>query len=211
MDYQDLCKQYGIALTGGIACGKSTVAGVIRDQGYLVVDADQLARQVVAPGSPGLKQIAASFGHELIDADGQLRRAEMRRVIASDPNARSRLEAITHPLIHQAGLVALTEAGITSSPKIWFYEAALIFEIGREHQFHDVWVAHCPHDIQMKRLMTRDSCSQSDAEKMIAAQLPVADKVAKAGLAIDTDLPMEELTENVKTYLQGLKRQNHES
>ena len=204
MDLQHLSKDYGIAITGGIACGKSTIAKIVRDAGHLVIDADQVARDVVAPKSEGLDLIRNQFGEQFV-VDGQLNRMKLRELIISDKDAKKRLESITHPLIHKRSFEVLKKEGFEQSPRIWFYEAALIFEAGRGDQFNRIWVAHCPEDIQISRLCKRDKVSIELARKTIAAQMPVADKVAKADLAIDTNCTLEELSFRIKASLQKLE------
>ena len=206
MDFKELSTQYGIAITGGIACGKSTIARIIAAQNYLVIDADDVARKVVAPSSPGLKEIEARFGLDVVNEDGALNRAALRKIIVSDTHARKDLEAITHPKIHLETENILRKSGLFEKPRFWFYEAALIYEIGRQNQFSQVWVAYCQEEVQVKRIMTRDQCSLDDAKKIIGAQMPVMEKVKKSTLAINTDITKDELGITVKNHLNNLPK-----
>ncbi len=183
----NLTKQFGIALTGGIACGKSEISNEIKRLGYLVIDADQVARQVVAPGTEGLHKLVRLFGQEILEEGGGINRPHVRQIIFNDRFARESIEKILHPLIHQRTLEILTEHNLNLQPKLWFYEAALIFEKQREHEFLEVWVAYCQRDTQVARLMKRDNYSLADAHKIIDAQMPTDKKAARADLVIDTD------------------------
>ncbi len=191
-------KLKGIALTGSIATGKSTVAAILRELGYHVIDADQLARAVVAPGSAVLASIAKQFGLSVIGADGHLDRSKLRNLVFADVGAKEHLEAIMHPAI-RAELYRQLEALIASGYyQAWFYEAALIFEKGLQGDFSAAWVADCPQQVQLQRLMQRDQLDQSRALSMIQGQMPQADKRQKADVVINTALPRDELRENLR-------------
>lgn len=201
MEVGELLKNYGIGLTGGIATGKSTVAHFLRAQGYLVIDADQLARQVVAPGSLGLSQLVAAFGQDILRADGQLDRAKLRQLAFNNPSMKMQLEAITHPLIRDALANELAQRGLTTKPRPFFYEAALLFETGTANKLHAIWATHCPLSKQLARIIARDGAQPDEAQRTLAQQMPAAEKAALATLAIDTDCTLEELAERVKTAL----------
>lgn len=204
MDARALLKSHGIGLTGGIATGKSTVAGLLRARGYLVVDADQLARAVVAPGTPGFEQVVTSFGAGVVTADGSLDRAKLRAIVFKDAEARRRLEAITHPLIRAALAEALAAAGLLETPRPFFYEAALLVETGTHGDFRALWATHCPRKTQLARLMGRDGSTRADAERALASQMPAAEKAARADVAIDTDCTLDELARRVDAALASL-------
>ncbi len=208
MDLAALSHSYGIALTGGIATGKSTIAAVLRRSGQIVIDADQLSRAIVLPGTEGLAAITAHFGPAVLKADGHLDRTAMRRLIFSDDKQRLALEAIIHPRLTAATQAALAAAGLGDQAKIWFYEAALILERGRGGDFREVWVASCPEDVQLQRLMTRDHSSREEAQAIIKAQMPMHQKLRAATRVIDTDCSMAELelrtTATLTALLQSL-------
>ena len=179
-----------IGLTGGIASGKSTVSGMLRELGAQVLDADLLAREVVAPGSPGLAEVAARFPG-VLRSDGTLDRALLGERIFGHPGERAALEAITHPRIRQAFLErtwALQEAGATEV----VYDAALLIE-NRLHVGMDavivVWV---PRDLQRARLMARDGLDEPQAEARLAAQLPLDGKRAEATHVVDNSGTLEQ-------------------
>jgi dephospho-CoA kinase len=194
----------GIGLTGGIGTGKSTVAGLLTGLGVPVADADALARGVTAPGTPGLAQVAAAFGRELIGPDGALDRRRLRAIIFQDPAKRRELERITHPLVHQAMLDWLTKTGLTATPRYFVYEASLLFETGRAAEFRAVWVTTCPREMQLARVMARDGVDRAAAEAALAAQMDPALKAAQASAVIPTDRPLATVRTQVEALLAAL-------
>jgi dephospho-CoA kinase len=171
-----------VALTGGIATGKSFCLAVFERLGAPVIDADRVARDVVAPGSEGLAAVVTQFGRSVLLRDGQLNRAALGMLIFANPAARQHLEDIIHPRVYatvERWFAALTgPVGIADIP--------LLFETARESDFDLVVVAACRPDQQLARLMARTHLSEADARLRIAAQLPLADKVARADYVIDT-------------------------
>lgn len=175
-----------VGLTGGIACGKSAVAGLLRERGVPVIDADAVSREVVAPGTPGLAQIVAAFGQEALGPDGALDRAAMRRRIAHDPEAKRRLEQITHPAIAGAVGQRLQALAAGGAP-VAVVEAALMIETGSYRAYTVVIVVSCAPERQLARLMARDGATEADARALIASQLPLADKERVATHVIRND------------------------
>jgi dephospho-CoA kinase len=174
-----------LGLTGGIGAGKSTVAGLFAARGVPIVDADALAREVVAPGRPALAEIAAAWP-EVIAPDGALDRKRLGDIVFSDPTARLRLEAITHPHIQALGeerLGALAGAGHALA----LYEASLLVESGRWRDFDGLIVVTASEATQIARVRARDGLTEAGAEARIRAQLPTADKVRLATHVIDND------------------------
>lgn len=192
-----------IGLTGGIACGKSEVATMLRERGYPVIDADQVARQVVAPGSEGLAAIAAEFGDSVLDGQGGLDRAAMAAIVFSDADARRRLEAITHPRIGALSGDKM-QAAAADGAKTIFYEAALLVETGRHTDFGSLWVVTAPTDLQIERVVARDGLSRSGAQARIDAQMPVDEKAALADVVIDNSGGLAELAQNVDRALETI-------
>jgi dephospho-CoA kinase len=177
-------------LTGGIASGKSTVAARLRAHGVPVVDADALAREVVAPGTEGLRAVVDAFGREVLAPDGSLDRKALARVAFADVAARKRLEGITHPRIGQLAMERAAEFARAGEPLVC-YEAALIVENGIADAFRPLIVVSCPEDVQLARVQSRDSSSVQDALARIRAQKPLAEKVAAADYVIDTSGSLE--------------------
>jgi dephospho-CoA kinase len=189
-----------VALTGGIATGKSHCLGVFKRLGAPVIDADQVARDVVAPGPEGLTAVVKQFGRSVLLPGGQLNRAALGMVIFADPAARQQLEDIIHPRVYAAierWFAALTAPlGIADIP--------LLFETSREDDFDVVVVAACRPDQQLARLMARTHLSKDDARIRIAAQLPLADKVARADYVIDTGGTIEQTETRTKAVWKKL-------
>lgn len=171
------------ALTGGIGSGKSTVAAQLRRRGVPVIDADALAREVVAPGSRALAEVEAEFGAAVL-RDGALDRAALARVVFADPAARARLEAITHPRIQALRDARLLELSGAGEP-LACYEVPLLFERGLDTSLRPVVVVSVPEAVQIERARRRDQASEAMIRARLAAQLPLAEKVARADYVID--------------------------
>lgn len=191
-------------LTGGIASGKSTVSTMLRELGAHVLDADVIAREVVAPGTPGLAAIVEHFG-DVLAPDGSLDRKALGERIFGSQAERAALEAITHPRIRQAFLEqtwALADRGVTEL----FYDAALLIE-NRLHEGMDavivVWV---PREVQLTRLMSRDALSPAQAEARLAAQLPLDEKRKLATEVIDNSGSHEQTRAQVQALWERLRR-----
>lgn len=173
-------------LTGGLASGKSTVATRFRARGLPVIDADQLAREVVAPGSPGLDEIIEVFGIQVLRPDGSLDRAKLADRVFASPEDRRRLNAIVHPRIGALTL-ARTQELADRGEKLACYEAALLVENGIVEAFRPLVVVAVPEEVQVARAVGRDGCTEEQARARIAAQRPLADKVAVADYVIVND------------------------
>ena len=174
-------KLYG--LTGGIASGKSTVARALRALGATVIDADQLARDVVKPGQPAYDEIRTRWP-AVIAADGTLDRKALGDIVFSNADARAELNGITHPRIAMESARLSQEAAERGEP-LAFYEAALIMENGLDQALDGVLVVSAPDDVQLVRLRNRDGLSEAAARARIAAQLPLAEKVRRATWVLD--------------------------
>ena len=186
-----------VGLTGGAATGKSTVARILAGMGVPVVDADQAARIVVEPGRPALDAIVATFGRDVLGPDGTLDRAAMRRRIVADPDARRKLEAITHPAI-RAHLAAALDALRETGHDVVVVEAALLVETGSYRDYPVLVVVSCAPETQLRRLVERDGLTTTEAEALLRAQLPVADKEAVATHVIRNDGDLAALEREVR-------------
>ncbi|HET8541962.1 MAG TPA: dephospho-CoA kinase [Anaeromyxobacter sp.] len=173
-----------VGLTGGIASGKSTLAAALRARGVPVVDADALARAAVAPGSPALEEIARAFGPAAIGPDGGLDRKRMAALVFSDPDARRRLEAITHPAVRLA-MAEESRRLADAGHALAFYDTPLLYEVGLERLLDCVVVVWAPPAVQRDRIVARDGLSPAEADARIAAQLPVDDKAARADFVVE--------------------------
>lgn len=179
-----------IGLTGGIAAGKSSVAGLLAGLGAPLVDADQLAREVTRPGSAALAAIARGFGQEIITLAGELDRAALGRIVFADPVARRRLEAITHPEIIAEGRRRFAALGAAGHRAV-VYEAALLCEAGRRRDVDRLIVVVADDEVRVARLMARSGLSREEALARIRAQLPQAEKAALADYLIDNSGALE--------------------
>lgn len=196
----DLLRSHGIGLTGGIATGKSTVGRMIAATGTPVYDADQLAREAIAPGSKGHAAVADRYP-EVIAADGAVDRKALGTLVFNDPKIKSWLEATLHPVIGELLAERLIADGLVAKPRLWFYEAALLFETGRDKDFRKIWVTTCPEHVQLERIKSRNPHKFKALQKAIAAQMPTRDKAARADVVFDTDRPMAALKDEVLTQL----------
>lgn len=195
-----------IGLTGGIASGKSTVARVLAQQTAGVVDADQIAREVVAAGSEGLREVVAAFGPEVLAPDGSLERETLGAIVFGDPQARMRLQAITHPRIGRLSAQRLAALQHSDAPYV-VYEAALLVETGAHKGLDALVVVAADEGLQISRVMQRDGLSEEAARKRIAAQLPLARKIEVADFIVYNDGSLRELEERtLELHKQLMKR-----
>ena len=172
---------YIVGLTGGIGSGKSTVASAFAALGITVVDADDIAREVVLPGSAALAAITARFGADCLLADGSLDRAALRRIVFREPAERQWLEQLLHPLIRQR-LQALLAAA--SSPYALLV-SPLLLETNQRQLCQRVIVVDVPESVQLERASRRDNSNRADIERIMAAQMPRQQRLAQADAVID--------------------------
>jgi dephospho-CoA kinase len=173
-----------VGLTGGIATGKSTVSAIFRGLGAVVIDADVLAREVVAPGEPALAEIAREFGDVLLP-DGTLDRKKVGALVFADAGRRKRLEAITHPAIRARFLARLRALAEERFDGIVFFDAPVMIESGNYKNMERLVVVATDEATQLRRLMARDAVDEATARARIASQMPVAEKAKLAHHVID--------------------------
>ena len=186
-----------VGLTGGIATGKSTVASILVNLGATVVDADLVARDVVAHGSPGLSRIHARFGPGVLNSDGSLNRTALGDRVMTNDAERAALEAITHPMILRE-IAARVQTAITGGAVAVFVEAALLVETGSAANYAHLWVVMCEPEVQAERLMERKGCDRNTAERWIQSQMPIAEKAKHASQIIDNSGDLAALEDQVK-------------
>ncbi len=172
-------------LTGGVGMGKSTVAGFLHARGAQVVDADELARQLVQPGQPALAEIQAEFGNNVIAPDGRLRRQELARIVFADAAAREKLEAILHPRIRERWHAQI-ESWRKENRALAVVVIPLLFETGEESHFDKIICVACSAPTQRQRLMDR-GWTLEQIRQRIAAQWPVEQKISRADFVVWTD------------------------
>ncbi len=172
-----------LGLTGGIGSGKSMVASMFAQLGADVIDADQLARDVVEPGQPALVEIATAFGRDVLLADGRLDRGKLGRIIFADPVARGKLNAITHPRIRERIDAEIAARG--SRRGVLVVDIPLLYESDRTRTVETVIVVWVDSKTQLRRLNERDGLTEEEARQRIAAQMPLDEKRARADVVID--------------------------
>lgn len=175
-----------VGLTGSIAVGKSHVVGLLKEMGCHVIDADQTARDVVAPDTEGLRKVIEEFGEEVLQPDGQLDRARLGAIIFGDKARRERLNQILHPLIIGEQDAQMRAFEREDPEGIGIVDAALMIESGGYKRFDKLVVVHCRPEIQIERLMRRNNLSREEAELRVGAQMPQAEKMRHADFLIDT-------------------------
>ena len=196
-------KTLRVGLTGGVASGKSTVSAILRELGAIVIDADELARDVVAKGTPGLAAVVEEFGPELLTPDGDLDRAAMGALVFSDETARKRLEAIVHPLVFER-IVALESEAPPGAVVV--HDIPLLAESGRADTFDAVIVVDTPTEIQVERMIRDRGWSEADARSRIAAQAPAEERRAMATYLIENTGSREDLRRRVVAAYEQLTR-----
>lgn len=192
-------------LTGGIASGKSAVAAVFRAEGVPVVDADDVAREVVEPGTPGLAAIVEAFGAEVLDASGRLDRKALAARVFGDDDARRRLNRILHPQIGAASAGHFARHGALGAALVC-YDAALLVEGGLADAFRPLVVVAAPRGLQRARLVARDGLSPPEADARLDAQAPVEAKLAAADVRIWNDADLEALRARARAALEEVRR-----
>jgi dephospho-CoA kinase len=191
-----------IALTGGIASGKSAVAQLFENLGVPVLDTDQIARDVVEPGMPAFAQIVESFGRDVLDAAGRLDRRRLRDRVFSDPSQRQLLESITHPAIREE----LARRAVAAGGAYQVHVIPLLIEGGRNEMYDRVLVVDCPEEQQVERLMARDQSSAEQAQSILAAQASREQRLAAADDVIVNTGTLADLEQFVLTLHQNYER-----
>jgi dephospho-CoA kinase len=190
-------------LTGGIGSGKSEVARRLRERGLPVVNADQLARLAVVPGSAGLARIVEAFGANVLTRAGELDRARVAERVFSDPDARRTLDAIVHPIVRQLAATRFAELAEQGEP-LACYEVPLLYEVGLDKTYSPVVVVSAPEALRRARLALRDGLSAAQIEARIAAQMPLEEKLRRADYVIDNGGSVAELRERSDAVLDAL-------
>ncbi|CAN5611625.1 hypothetical protein BH23GEM10_BH23GEM10_14660 [soil metagenome] len=181
-----------IALTGNIASGKSAVSDVWRTLGAVVIDADDLAREAVLPGTPALKDVVRRFGRGVLGADGQLDRAALRQIVFSDEDSRADLEKIMHPEIERLRLEA-ERAASAQGAEVVVHSIPLLFETGFDGRFDIIVLVDAPVEVRRRRLIERRGLDPAEADAMIAAQMDPALKRDRSQFVVDNADTLEEL------------------
>jgi dephospho-CoA kinase len=189
-----------IGLTGGIASGKSTVSADLVALGAVLIDADQIAREVVLPGSQALSKIKQLFGLEVITVEGTLNRKKLGELIFANESSRKLLEGILHPEIRKIMNQRMNELEADNPQRLVVVDVPLLFESGLASMFERVMLVYVPKEIQLERLVNRDGLSRGQAEARLAAQMPIEQKVQLADIVIDNSGTPEETGAQVQQF-----------
>ncbi len=180
-----------VGLTGGIASGKSTVSAIFRHAGAQIIDADQIAREVVQKGLPAWQKIVAHFGPRVLMADGQLDRAILADVVFNDPLQKRHLNAIVHPHVSRKTKELMEKLERTQPNGVVVLDVPLLYEVGMEKDLDKIIVVYVPESVQLDRLMQRDGLSEQAARARIRAQMPIEEKRRRADIVIDNSGSLE--------------------
>lgn len=191
-----------IALTGGIACGKSTVSGMLAQLGASIIDADQISRSLTAPNGDALPAIRRTFGDSVFNADGTLNRPALSAVVFSDKAAIEKLNAITHPLVKQQMDEQLAQCRKNGAPVV-VLDVPLLFEASMQHMGDLVACVVAPEEVQIARMASRNGYTREEALSRIRNQMPVSEKARRSDIVIDTDKPLPELQKEIETLYQN--------
>jgi len=197
-----------VGLTGGIASGKSLVARILERLGAVVIDADQLAREVVMPGTAPYDAIINKFGKDIVNADGTIDRKALGTIVFADSTARKHLEQITHPAIRELAENRLAEER-QKGTEIVFYVAPLLIEAGIASSVDEVWIVYADEKTQLERLMMRDGIGHDDALQKIAAQMPIDEKIKFGKIIINNTGTREETEKQVMELWEALQKNMH--
>lgn len=192
------------SLTGGIGSGKSTVSAAWQETGVPVVDADQLARRVVAPGSQGLQSLVETFGERVLAETGELNRPVVAQLVFQDDEARERLNAIVHPLVRSEAEKEFSRLA-AQGHRLICYEVPLLFETGQQERFRPVVVVSVPENAQLSRTMKRDDIPEQAARARVGAQLPLHEKAEQADYVIDNTGTPEETKKQALAVLERIR------
>ncbi|WP_104166294.1 dephospho-CoA kinase [Cryobacterium sp. N22] len=200
---------YLIGLTGGIASGKSTVAKRFAEHGALVIDADQLARAAVAPGTDALAHIADIFGPEVIAEDGSLNRARLGSIVFGNPTALSVLNNVVHPAVRALSSAAIAAAELADPDAVVVYDVPLLVEASVGHPFDLIVVVHAEAETRVRRMVELRGMPEADARSRISAQAGDADRLAVADVVIDSMGSLDDTLAQVDRLWDSQLRAHH--
>jgi dephospho-CoA kinase len=186
-----------IGLTGGVGSGKSTVAEMFREMGATVIDADQAAHEVYAPGTPGFDAVVREFGPQFVREDGAIDRQRLGAFVFNDEPALRRLNAIVHPLVRE-WMAARTAEAAERGDEVVIQDVPLLFENGLEGLFSSIVLVYAPEDVQLERLVQGRGVPPDRARSMIAAQMPIEDKRRRAHHVVDNGGTIDETRRQVE-------------
>lgn len=193
-----------IGLTGSIGTGKSTVSKLLRERGIAVIDADLLAREIVKKGQECLNDLKNVFGNQVLTIDGELDRKKLGQIVFSDDSKLELLNSVTHPHIRRRMKAQMNELE-SKNNKVIVLDIPLLFEANMEDLVDIVLVVFAKEEIQIKRIMERDNCTQEEAMRIIKTQISQQDKISKSDYTIDNSGTIEELKEKLNGFLEKIE------
>ncbi|MDQ0114262.1 dephospho-CoA kinase [Paenibacillus harenae] len=192
-----------IGLTGGIASGKSTIAKLLADRGALLVDADQVAREVVQPGEPALEAIASSFGQAILQEDGTLNRSALGAIVFHDKASLAKLESITHPAIRQRMQHRIHTYADENPNALVVADVPLLYETNQQALYEGIMVVYVPEAVQITRLMERNTMDEAEAKRRISLQMDIEEKRRRADWVIDNSGSLVETERQIDVFWQN--------
>ncbi len=193
-----------IAITGGIGSGKSTVTDYLVSNGYIVIDADDMARKLTAPGGESIPYIIDKFGTSYIAEDGSMNRAKMRDLVFKDPEAKKILEEGTTKVVIEK-IEEIRRNAEAAGEKLMFFDIPLLFETNRENDYDEIWVVTAPAEIRKARILKRDGISENIADLIIGSQAEEEYRISRADFVLYNDSSIESLYEQIEDKLKKYK------
>lgn len=195
-----------VGLTGGIASGKSTVGKILREIGAAVIDTDAVARDVVLPGTEALAEISRRYGKTILNSAKRLRRDKLAEIVFANPEEKSWLEQLLHPLIRKS-IEEQADKAFESGCRVVFFEVPLLFEVGWDKNVDSVWLVYVPPAVQSERLVKRDSLTDEEVELRLRSQWPIDEKARLSDVIIDnTGSRLQTRKQVKKAWLELLDR-----
>jgi len=194
-----------VGLTGGIGSGKSTTAGMFKEEGADIIDFDLLARTVVEPGKPAWRKIVEYFGPNFLNPDGSINRAALGKIVFSEDKSRKALEDFVHPMILKERDRLVEQIKDKNSSSVIIVDFPLLFELGMGRDFDKTVLVYAPRDVQIKRVMQRDGLSKEEAEKRLKAQMPIDEKRKLSDYIIEAETTFAVMRDQVKGIMHSLR------
>jgi dephospho-CoA kinase len=199
-----------VGLTGGVASGKTAVSQVLKEEGAYIIDADQIARELVQPHQPARKELIRAFGQEILQEDGSIHRKKLARKVFADPEQRKRLNRILHPRIRKEMDRRAKEIGQGDPEAIVVIDGPLLVELGDHHKMDKLIVVTSTRSQQLERLKDRDGANREEALRMVSAQMPLEEKLKFADIVIRNEGSLEETKKRAREVFKVLKKISHQ-
>ncbi len=199
-----------VGLTGGIASGKSTVSKVLKEEGAYLIDADQIARELVQPHTPSWQALVETFGEEILQKDGSVCRKKLAAIVFSNPEKRKRLNQLLHPRIKAEIKQRMKAVGQREPDAIVVVDAALLVETGDYREMDCLILVYSTEAQQIERLRERDGMNREEARRIVSAQMPIEEKLKVADFVIRNERSLEEVKRKAQEIFERLKQLRHQ-